>query len=251
MQESEVPLAPRKARTDLITLLAQNAPEFVAPADERDLVFAGWRALCMHHAPVFVEKSPHHLHQWSCLALMMEAAALLPEIDFQFVGLVRNPMDMIYSAWSRWRLPPQRIQFEWLEAYQNLLRFKDLVGDRLTLVHYESLVTEESLARGLCDRLQIDGVSASGTGALHKGSMLKWKSDRSYGFQLDSKVAAVAVKFGYTPEQLSNHPSYRWKLHYSLTRAAKIAWFRPKEQLKKSLAPARALISHARITKAR
>jgi len=81
--------------------------------------------------------------------------------------------------------------------------------------------------------------------------MLRWKSDRSYGFQLDSKVAAVAAKFGYTPEQLTNHPTYRWKLHYSLTRAMKLAWSRPKEQLKKSFAPARARISHARLTRAR
>ena len=233
--DSEVPIAPNKARTDLITLLAQNAPEFQPPDEEQGLVFEGWRALCMHYAPVFVEKSPHHLHQWSCLQLMADAAVRLPDIDFRFIGLVRNPMDTLYSAWSRWRLPPQKIQFEWLEAYRNLLRFKDLVGDRLTIVGYESLAAEEQVARSLLHGLDLEGDSASVTGSMHKNSMLKWKGDPRFGFELDSRVVALAAKFGYTPEQLTNRSTYRWRLHYTLGRAEQLAWTRPKRRMKEHL----------------
>jgi hypothetical protein len=231
LHRSEVPIAPRKAKADLISLLAGNAPEFAPSGDERTLVFEGWRALCRHYAPLFVEKSPHHLHQWSCLALMAEAAAQLPEIDFRFIGLVRNPMDMIYSAWSRWRLSPQKVQFEWLEAHRNLLRFRDLVGERLTIVNYESLATDENLTRTLCDGLRMGGGPAATAGSIHRGSLLKWRGDRRYGFQLDPKVAAMAETFGYTREQLANNPTYRWKLHYPLMKTMQLVWFQPKRHV--------------------
>jgi hypothetical protein len=205
---SEVPIAPRKARTDLITLLAHNVPSFVPPHDDEALVFEGWRALCRRFAPVFVEKSPHHLHQWSCLELMASAARKLPDIDFRFIGLVRNPMDMLYSAWRRWRLAPQSAQFEWFQAHQNLLRFKELVGDRLTIVCYETLVSHDGVARAMLNKLDIDGSGARSSG-LHQNSVLSWKRDTGYGFQLDSNVAQLAAEYGYTPEELSKQPSFR------------------------------------------
>jgi hypothetical protein len=207
--ESEVPIAPHKARTDIVTLLAQNVPQFVVPDDEQTLVFEGWRALCKRYAPVFVEKSPHHLHQWSCLQLMADAAARLSDIDFRFIGLVRNPMDTLYSIWNRWRLAPQKAQFEWLEAHQNLLRFKKLVGDRMTVVCYESLAAEEDAARMMFHKVKIEGPSGSFTGVMHTNSMLVWKRDARYAFELDSKVAELAAEFGYTPDQLTNHVKLR------------------------------------------
>jgi hypothetical protein len=233
--DSEVPIPAPKARKDLITLLAQNAPEFSAPADARTLVLEGWRALCMHYSPVFVEKSPHHIHQWSCLELMADAASRMPEIDFRFIGLVRNPMDALYSTWSRWRLPPQKIQFEWLEAHQNLLRFKDLVGARMTVVRYESLAADDGVARELLRSLEIEGTAAGAAALMHGNSMLKWKRDPRYGFELDSRVAALAAEFGYTRDELTNHSSYRWTLHHMLTRAMHLAWFRPIQRARASL----------------
>ena len=230
---SEVPIAPRKAKTDLITLLAQNVSTFVLPNDEQTLVFEGWRALCARYSPVFVEKSPHHLHQWSCLKLMADAAVRLPDIDFRFIGLVRNPMDTLYSAWSRWQFSPEKIQFEWLEAHQNLLRFKDLGGDRLTIVTYEALAAEGAAA-ALRSGLGIEGTSA-GIPDLHSNSVMRWKTDKSYGFELDARVAALAASFGYTPDQLANRSSYRWKLKHLLRREFEVTWLRSARRMKQLL----------------
>jgi len=205
---SEVPIAPRKARTDLITLLAYNVPRFVPPNDDEALVFEGWRALCKRFAPVFVEKSPHHLQQWSCLELMASAVHRLPDIEFRFIGLVRNPMDMLYSAWRRWRLAPQAAQFEWFQAHRNLLRFKELVGDRLTIVSYETLVSQNGVARAVLNKMDIEGAPVR-VSSLHKNSVLSWKRDTGYGFQLDSTVAQLAAEYGYTPEELSKQPAFR------------------------------------------
>ena len=205
---SEVPIAPRKARTDLITLLAHNVPRFVPPNDDEALVFEGWRALCKRFAPVFVEKSPHHLQQWSCLELLASAVRRLPDVEFRFIGLVRNPMDMLYSAWRRWRLAPQAAQFEWFQAHQNLLRFKELVGDRLTIISYETLVSQDGVARAMLNKMHIAGSQAR-VASLHKNSVLSWKRDAGYGFQLDSTVAELAAEYGYTPEDLSKQPTFR------------------------------------------
>jgi hypothetical protein len=205
---SEVPIAPRKARTDLITLLAHNVPTFVPPSNDEALVFEGWRALCKRFAPVFVEKSPHHLQQWSCLELMASAVRKLPDIEFRFIGLVRNPMDMLYSAWRRWRLAPQDAQYEWFQAHQNLQRFKELVGDRLTIICYETLVSHDGVARAMLNKMEIAGTQMR-VSSLHKNSVLSWKRDTSYGFQLDSTVAELAAEYGYTPEQLSKQSSFQ------------------------------------------
>jgi hypothetical protein len=207
---SEVPIAPRKARIDLLTLLSQNVPRFVPPSDDQLLIFEGWRALCARFAPVFVEKSPHHLQQWSCLELMAHASAKMEEIDFRFVGLVRNPMDMLYSAWKRWRLPPQCMQHEWYQAHQNLQRFKQLVGDRLTIINYETLVGHDGVGQAMLQKLEIEG-PLSRCAELHKNSLQLWRRDSGYRFALDARVTELAAEFGYSPEQLARQPPvHRW-----------------------------------------
>jgi hypothetical protein len=60
---------------------------------------------------------------------MMKAAALLPDGDFRFVGLVRNPMDMLYSAWTRWRTQPEDSQHHWRIAHENLERFRRVADE--------------------------------------------------------------------------------------------------------------------------
>ncbi|MEE8585299.1 MAG: hypothetical protein V3T83_10655, partial [Acidobacteriota bacterium] len=114
MMASEVPIAPRKARKDLTRLLQQNIAGYQPPSDDRKLVMQGWRSLSQRFSPIFLEKSPHHLHQWSALQLISQCMKRYPEISFLVIGLVRNPMDTLYSMWSRWRLSPEERQHEWL-----------------------------------------------------------------------------------------------------------------------------------------
>ena len=57
------------ARAYLVETLARNLPGYAPPADDRELVFGGWEALCRHFGtPVFFEKSPQILEQWAALA---------------------------------------------------------------------------------------------------------------------------------------------------------------------------------------
>jgi len=145
MSDSEVPIQNLCAKQDLIELIKDNVDrEYVPLDDDREFVFDGWSKLCERYAPVFIEKSPHHLCQWSSIQLIMECMDKLSDVEFLIIGLVRNPMDTIYPMWSRWRSRPEQMQYEWLLAYQNLIKLNKLLKDRLVMVKYEDLVAQQS-----------------------------------------------------------------------------------------------------------
>jgi hypothetical protein len=161
MLDSEVPFSPRRARAALIRLLTDNLTAYTPPTDNEELIYGGWRLLCQAHAPIFLEKSPHHLHQWSALALLLECMRRLPEVDFRIVGLVRDPMDTLYSMWTRWRSIPEHHQYEWLTAYQNLVRLRTILGSQLLSVRYEQIVAEPACLQGLFDFIGVPARAGS------------------------------------------------------------------------------------------
>ena len=83
---------------------------------------------------------------------MLQAEKRMPEIDFRFVGLVRNPMDVLYSAWTRWRTRPETLQHHWSLAYENLANLRGHVGSRLFVVRYEDLASKSGTAEALLAR---------------------------------------------------------------------------------------------------
>ena len=217
MLDSEVPIPAGRARADLLTLLRDELGTFEA-RDDDDLIYRGWRELCVKHSPVFLEKSPHHLHQWSALNLLTECGRRMPEVEFRFIGLVRNPMDTLYSMWSRWRMLPERHQYEWLTAYRNLLRLKDVLGERLFVLRYEDMVRDPERMRALCDFLGIAYDPASAE-YLHDLSVSKWRLDRNYGFQPCEELKAVAARLGYPATELENPVWALWPVYRQASRA--------------------------------
>ena len=209
MHDSEVPLPGRVARQELIRLLGDNVSNYSPPIDNAELVFEGWRALCSEYQPIFVEKSPHHLYQRACLELIIECMQRFPDIAFHFVGLVRNPMDVVYSQWQRWRGLPERIQAEWLIAYQNLLEIRETLGERLTVVRYEDLVADVRALGAVLDFLGTDPNLLQAS-ALHRRSVAKWRGARAFGFALAPEVAALGRAYGYQEEDLPTRSDYAW-----------------------------------------
>ncbi|HYE74680.1 MAG TPA: sulfotransferase, partial [Blastocatellia bacterium] len=134
MVDSEVPLPRQRAKAELISLLRDNLDDYVPPDNDRQLIFEGWRSLCWKYSPIFLEKSPHHLCQWSALELIIECIKEVYDVDFLLIGLIRNPMDTAYSQFNRWRSRPEQVQKQWLTAYQNLLKLKQIVGEQLVIV---------------------------------------------------------------------------------------------------------------------
>jgi hypothetical protein len=234
MYMSEVPLSPEKARPDLIRFLQDNLESFTPPPDEQALIFGGWKLLCEKYAPVFVEKSPHHLHQWSALQLIAECMERYPEIEFLLIGLVRNPMDTLYSKWRRWRSIPERYQSEWRSAYENLLKFKDKLGDRLLIVRYEDIVQDLSSLKPVFGFMGTQGDEIS-KDHLHSRSVHKWKKDSSFGFCLSKDVIETAEKFGYGFSEMENKGRFFWPASKYLFRAFYLLRRYLKHTLKKSL----------------
>lgn len=215
MLDSEVPIPRARAKTELIDFIRENVGPYEVPVSNVDLVFGGWKRLCRHYGPIFVEKSPHHLHQWSALELIKECMARHPEIDFLIVGLLRNPMAVLYSSWDRMRTPPEENQFEWLTAYRNLLKFQSVVGEKMVIVRYEDMVADPSCLRDVFNFMEVI-CTPEDMESFHRRSIHKWKDDRFYGFQLSESVAALARELGYSEDDLANEGSILWPAYRGL-----------------------------------
>lgn len=217
MTDSEVPIPANKAKKELIKLLNDNLDGFVESDDLRSTIFDGWGKLCEAHGPIFFEKSPHHLYQWSALKLIMECIKQLPHIDFLLIGLVRNPVDTLYSAYSRWRTSPEKNQYEWLQSYENLLKLKSIIGDQLVIIRYEDLVSNLDSIKPIVDFCGVDPKLVNAN-YMHKRSVSKWKKDKSFGFTLAKPVSELAEVYGYKPADLINHPYTLWPVYRDFRR---------------------------------
>ena len=243
MLDSEVPIPPAAARQDLFALLQDNVAGYVPPAESQPLtkalIFDGWRQLSAQFGPVFLEKSPHHLLQQSALSLIAEATeALAGEVEFMLVGLVRNPMDVLYSAFRRWKTPPEALQYEWLIAYQNLQDLAARLGDRVVIVRYEDLVHSLAPLSPIFDFCNA-APSASAT-KLNPHALRRWRTSRSFGFSLDPEVKALALAYGYDADSLEHTvspvmaqlwPSYQKALRqfHQSTKWAKALYFQIRQ----------------------
>ena len=221
MVDSEVPIPQNKARADLIALLQKNLQEYVPPTDDHELIREGWRLLSQLYAPIFLEKSPHHLCQWSSLELIVEHMQAIEDVDFLLIGLIRNPMDTIYSQYQRWKSPPARVEQQWLIAYQNLLRLKEIVGDKLVIIRYEDMVSSLEYLEPVFQFCEVTA-TAPGKGYLHRKSLQKWKSSRLFGFTLSAETIALAERYGYERDELINEAHPLWPIVQQLSRAAYI-----------------------------
>ncbi|MDO6459746.1 sulfotransferase [Granulosicoccaceae sp. 1_MG-2023] len=211
MVDSEVPIAGDRARQELQTLITQNVPDFAVPGDDDALVHEGWRALCESHGPYFLEKSPHHLCQWSAIELILDNVRRNPQIDFLIVGLVRNPMDTIFSQFDRWRSDPEAVEIQWREAYQNLLKLQQTqTNAQVTILRYEEMVSRP--AEALAGIFAFCGTHSrlKNPRYLHNQSIQRWRQKFWFGFRLKPETLAVARQFGYTDEEMENRVSAFW-----------------------------------------
>lgn len=200
---SELPMSQEFAEADLHAFLRNNIPGFSYTKFDKELIFGAWKQLCLRYGPVFLEKSPHHLHSMEALKLIYEMMKRA-EIEFYFIGLIRNPMDALYSSWQRWSADPEKNQYEWYRAYSNLMRFKDMVPDRIIIVKYEELISDRKTILRICDFLGIDGKS-SGIGTnFHTKSIQRWRKDKFFPFEISEKTKSIGRTFGYDDYEMSN-----------------------------------------------
>lgn len=218
MVDSEVPIERKKARGELISLLKDNLNDYVPPVDDKELIIEGWRLLCNKYSPIFLEKSPHHLCQWAAIELIIECIRQVTDVDFLLIGLIRNPMDTLYSQFKRWGSRPEEVQRQWLIAYQNLLKLKEIIGEQLVVVCYENMVTSLAYLEPVFNFCGKTADAADKT-YLHQKSLQAWKTDSHFGFSLSNEVIELACKYGYQKDELVQETYQLWPLIRELSRA--------------------------------
>lgn len=197
LDSTALPMSTAEARRAIVQLCTDNLADFPTPADDHDLVFRGWRALVLAGRPVFLEKSPHHLHYRAALDLLLEAEQSSPDFAYRYIGLVRDPVDTLHSMWSRWRVPPDPRQKEWVRAYRNLADFQARSSENFRLVRYEDLASKPaSVLADLCRFVGVDESPLLG-GKVTNDSVGAGHRDADFGFAPSPEMIELAERFGY------------------------------------------------------
>ena len=229
-----LPMQRQVALDSLEQLFADNLPDPIPAPQSRSEIFSAWQRLAAHYGPVFLEKSPHHLHNAEVLQLLLAARDATPEVNFRFIGLVRNPVDTMYSMWKRWRTPPEAREAEWCRAYANLQWLIAQAPDHTHVIRYEDLTGDPG---ALGDLLGFLGLSSeAGVGdTLHRRSVQTWRNDRGFGYQPSTEVRRIATSLGYSDDDLANPGHWTWPLRrtvLSTTRSVRSAAGRIRHRLR-------------------
>lgn len=219
MVDSEVPIERERARRDLISLLKDNLDNYIPPDNDKNLITEGWRLLCKKYSPILLEKSPHHLCQWSAIELIIDHMREVNDVDFLLVGLIRNPMDTIYSQYKRWKSPPEKVEKQWLIAYQNLMKIMDIIGNQLVVVRYEDMVSSLKYLEPVFSFCEVTAAVDDET-YFHQKSLRKWKNDSFFGFSLSNETIELAEKYGYQKSELLNTSHLLFPVFSRVSRVA-------------------------------
>ena len=163
----------------------------------------GWDALIDSNGPIFFEKSPHHLNQWPALACINRYVRESNKI-VKFIGLVRNPLSVIYSTNQRWQSNIYDRQFFWENSYRNLLAMQKIHGDEnLIIIRYEDLINSPNqILNKLFSFLGLKNEENIGK-KFHSNSLSKWEKDPNFSFKLNESVMELGKQFGYTEEEMT------------------------------------------------
>ncbi len=207
-------------RRSIVDVVRGNIPYYAAPIDDEELVYSGWNALCEEYtSPVFFEKSPQHPHHWAALELMLKWREQT-EYKVLFIGLVRNPMAVMYSAEKLFRTDPSERQFSWANANRNILLMKELVGEANFLsLRYEELIESSSQCfETVCHFVGIKYEETMGS-TTHRYSKNKWRQDPMFDLSLDTSVARLAYHLGYSEEDIFNPPKSPLSVSQNIKRS--------------------------------
>jgi hypothetical protein len=113
-------------------------------------------------------------------------------------------MDVIYSAWDRWKFIPDEFEHEWTRSNQNLFWVKD-VFPAATIVQYETLAKDNTVIDSLAD-----GPPHTKKYSINTNSLNKWQRDNFFSHHLSEDTADLADKLGY--KELSSKTNIFWSI---------------------------------------
>lgn len=234
MENSQVPMGKAQAEAMLAGLVRDNAPAYGGSLSTEADFFAAWTAIVNAQPGIIVEKSPHHLYEPSVVDLMERYADQETGFGVRFIGLIRNPTDMLYSSWRRIGIVPEREERHWIRSYDLLRSFADRRPDLVSLIRYEDLVRGEVDVASL---LGLDGVQARTASAksFHSKSIRRWRKDRTFGYTPSDTARQLANDYGYNDEDVINPHVDRWWLHRVPRAAVYSAFWRLPISIRKRI----------------
>jgi hypothetical protein len=214
MLASAVPYEEIRARNEIKAFLEKNLTQPLSYETDEELVFNGWYALVQEFGPVFIEKSPHHLLQWSALELMIEfERRFSDQVNCHYICIVRNPKDVFMSQLRRWNVSPERLENQWLITNFNWMRFSELpttVSDKI-LIRYEDLISDtKSTIKHICQKF---GISESFHGNEVAKTSKSAKHNALFGYQFSASVVMVAKSQGYSANEVQGNTCYQWRIY--------------------------------------
>jgi len=228
MVNSEVPICEGRAKKELNELINENIDKSFRVENNIQSIIKGWSEICLRYSPVYVEKSPHHLVQWPALELILKCIEELHSIDFLLVGLIRNPIDTIYSQHKRFGSSPRDVEIQWITAYYNLLLLKEMAGDKVLVIKYEDIVDSLKHMSKLFKFCGVDNYIKF-EDYLHSDSIGKWRNDLLFNYNLSGSSKYLAKRFGYSNESLnvdhSSIPMCMSNIYIKSFSALKRAWY--------------------------
>lgn len=201
LYRSILPMSEVRARDELVEFLTENLGAVPTQDANGDWLFEGWRALCDRFEPVFLEKSPHHIHCRSALSLIKECALRYPELGFRYIGLVRNPISTLYSMWKRWTIHPEKKQNEWITAHRNMLQFLNEQKTYAIRIKYEDIVIDTETIGKIFNHINVDNYDHI-FHDIHRKSIESWKHDESFRWVPSSDLQELAATLGYSEEDV-------------------------------------------------
>jgi hypothetical protein len=214
MLASAVPYSKDRARKEIKEFLVSNLSHDIKFDSDEDMVFRGWFELVRKFGPVFIEKSPHHLLQWSALQLMLEfETRYQSKINCHYICLIRNPKDVFLSQFRRWNVDLELLENQWLVTYMN---WKEFSSHNNSLYNKVALRYEDFVANPLIKVKEI--CKKFGLAAQYK-SMEKAKKSKSasksekFGYKLSDSILNLSKEYGYTENSLSCNSSLSWTLY--------------------------------------
>jgi hypothetical protein len=214
MLASAVPYEKERAKRELKHFLDTNLSSALVYSSDEEMIFNGWYALIKEFGPVFIEKSPHHLLQWSALELMLDFEQRFTHlVKCHYIGIVRNPKDVILSQFRRWNLAPEKIENQWVMTYMNWQRFSSLphFKGHVELIKYEDLASApKHVVESLCNSLNLP-CKFNGVESSKKSKASKHRS--LFGYQFSQSVLSLTNSQGYAQESVQGKISFKWKCY--------------------------------------
>ncbi|MEZ4972122.1 MAG: hypothetical protein R2820_02380 [Cyclobacteriaceae bacterium] len=204
MHRSQVPYSQSRALKRLRSFFKAQGVRFDSDEPTKEMMFELFFQLTETvNCPLIIEKSPHHIFNPTNIELIMQFREYIKErASVVVLGLVRNPLDTVYSAWKRWRFNCKAFEKEWQKSYFNLKKLME-ANASIEFFKYEALSESTQSLDGFLENV-IGVPKKCDCYTLNTSSVAKWRRDPEFMHHLESQTVQLGQFYGYAEQEMYN-----------------------------------------------